>query len=82
MRWRWFLDYLAAFETLAVNRNWGDFRAIFRARRAFKRWRGDFESDRQTIQASRQAGKVPEQRSFSLLWQYYVRGRKCFSDLP
>ena len=31
MRWRWFLDYLAAWETLILNRNWGDFRAIYRA---------------------------------------------------
>ena len=82
MRWRWFLDYLAAFETLIVNRNWGDFCAIFRARRAFKRWRKDFEADRRAIQTSRQTEKIPEQRPFSLLWQYYAKGRKRFSDLP
>ena len=82
MRWRWFLDYLAAFETLIVNRNWGDFCAIFRARRAFKRWRKDFEADRRAIQISRQTEKIPEQRPFSLLWQYYAKGRKRFSDLP
>ena len=33
MRMRRFLDYLAAFETLVLNRNWGDFKAIFKARR-------------------------------------------------
>ena len=38
MRMRRFLDYLAAFETLVLNRNWGDFKAIFKARRAFKAW--------------------------------------------
>ena len=36
MRMRRFLDYLAAFETLVLNRNWGDFKAIFKARRSFK----------------------------------------------
>ena len=81
MRWRWFLDYLAAWETLILNRNWGDFRAIYRARRAFKRWRKDFEMDRQQIQASRVVDEIPEQYHFSLLWQYYVRGRKHFSAL-
>ena len=81
MRWRWFLDYLAAWETLILNRNWGDFRAIYRARRAFKRWRKDFETDRQQIQASRVADKIPEQYNFSLLWQYYAKGRKHFSAL-
>ena len=39
MRMRRFLDYLAAFETLVLNRNWGDFKAIFKARRAFKAWK-------------------------------------------
>lgn len=81
MRWRWFLDYLAAWETLILNRNWGDFRAIYRARRAFKRWRKDFETDRQQIQASRVADKIPEQYNFSLLWQYYAKGHKHFSAL-
>lgn len=82
MRWRWFLDYLAAWETLILNRNWGDFKAIYRARRAFKRWRKNFDADRQKIQASRVAQRVPERLPFSLLWQYYVKGRKHFSDLP
>ena len=82
MRWRWFLDYLAAWETLILNRNWGDFKAIYRARRAFKRWRKNFDADRQKIQASRVAQRVPERLPFSLLWQYYVKSRKHFSDLP
>jgi hypothetical protein len=82
MRWRWLLDYVAAFETLILNRNFGDCRAIFRARRHFRRWRADFEQDRQQIQASRVLKEIPEQRSFSLLWQYYVKGRKFFNSLP
>ncbi|WP_028903918.1 glycosyltransferase family 2 protein [Prevotella sp. P6B4] len=82
MRWRWFLDYLAAWETLILNRNWGDFKAIYRARRAFKKWKKDFEADRQQIQSQRQVEKIPEQKDFSLLWQYYAKGRKLFSALP
>ena len=82
MRWRWFLDYLAAWETLVVNRNWGDFCAIYRARRAFRRWRRDFSEDRQQIQASRKVDAVAEQKRYSLLWQYYAKGHKHFSDLP
>ena len=82
MRWRWFLDYLAAWETLIVNRSLGDFKAIYKARRAFKKWKHDFDDDRNAIQAGRQVQEVPEQRRFSLLWQYYVKGRKHFSDLP
>ena len=82
MRWRWFLDYLAAWETLIVNRSLGDFKAIYKARRAFKKWKHDFDDDRKAIQAGRQVQEVPEQRRFSLLWPYYVKGRKHFSDLP
>ena len=82
MRWRWWLDYLAAWEMLLLKRNLGDFKAVYRARRAFKRWRKDFEADRQAIQASRVAKEKPERRMFSLLWQYYVKGRKTFSTLP
>ena len=81
MRWRWFLDYLAAWETLVVNRNVGDFKAIYRARRAFKRWKKDFADDRRRIQESRVAKQIPEQKRFSLLWQYYAKGRKTFRQL-
>ena len=82
MRWRWFLDYLAAWEMLILKRNMGDFKAIYRARKAFKQWRKDFEGDRRKIQASRQFKKIPERKDFSLLWQYYAKGRKVFSSLP
>lgn len=82
MRWRWFLDYLAAWQTLILNRNLGDFKAIYRARRDFNHWKKDFDADRQTIQQGRVVTSIPEQRPFSLLWQYYAKGRKHFSDLP
>ena len=82
MRWRWWLDYLAAWEMLVLKRNVGDFKAIYRARKAFMLWRKDFETDRQRIQASRVERRVPERKAFSLLWQYYVKGRKTFSILP
>ena len=82
MRWRCLLDYVAAFEMLILKGNVGDLKAVLRARRDFKRWRKDFEEDRKRIQASRKEKKIPEQRSYSLLWQYYVKGRKRFSDLP
>ena len=82
MRMRWLLDYVAAWEMLLLQHNWGDFCAVYRARRAFKRWRSDFAADRQAIQSGRRLAAVPERRSFSILWQYYVRGRKCYSQLP
>jgi GT2 family glycosyltransferase len=80
MRVRWFLDYLAAWEMLLLKRNWGDFVAIFKARHAFARWKKDFAADRQTIQQGRVAQQIPEQRMFSLLWEYYAKGHKKYSD--
>jgi len=82
MRMRWWLDYLAAWEMLILKRNLGDFKAVYKARRAFKRWKKDFSADRQAIQRSRIEEPIAECYRFSLLWQYYVKGRKTFSELP
>jgi hypothetical protein len=81
MRVRWFLDYLAAFETLILNRNFADFKAIFKARRAFKNWIDDFASDREDIKLSTNVDEIPERCKFSILWKYYFNGKKIFSDL-
>jgi hypothetical protein len=82
MRMRWWLDYLAAWEMLLLKHNVGDFKAVFRARRDFSKWKADFRKDRENIQKGRVEKIIPEQRRFSLLWQYYVKGRKLFSSLP
>ena len=81
MRIRWFLDYLAALQMLFLNRNIDDCKAIFRARKAFKKWLPEFKEDRAEIQRRRIIGRVVERRPYSLLWQYYVRGRHRFSEL-
>lgn len=81
MRVRWFLDYLAAFEMLILCRNWGDFLAVFKARKAFKTWRHDFEEDRLRIQQSRVVDDISEIYKLSILWQFYAKGIKNFKDL-
>lgn len=81
MRMRRFLDYLAAFETLVLNRNWGDFKAIFKARRAFKAWKHEFGEDRRKIQAGRVKEEIPQVYNLSIIWQYYAKGKKLFSQL-
>lgn len=82
MRWRWFLDYLAAWQTLILNRNLGDFKAIYRARRAFKHWKKDFAADRSSIQQARAIADIPVRKHFSLLWKYYAKGIHRYSELP
>ena len=81
MRMRWFLDYLAAFEMLILGRNWGDFKAVFKARKAFKAWRSEFDEDRRRIQSQRTEKSVPQVFGISILWQYYAKGIKTFKDL-
>ncbi|PVX55053.1 glycosyltransferase family 2 protein [Hallella colorans] len=82
MRVRWFLDYLAAFQTLVCNGNVADFKAIYKARKAFKRWRHNFDADRAWSGRVRMERSEPELAPWSILWQYYAKGRKVFSELP
>lgn len=81
MRWRWFLDYLAAWKMLLLDWNVGEFKAVYRARRAFKAWRKDFSADREQIQQRRAEGTVTGMYAHSILWQYYVKGNHHFSKL-
>lgn len=78
---RFFLDWLAAFEMLLLERNIGDFRAVIRGRRAFNRWKHDFDTDRREIASTRKLDTVPERKSFSILWHYYAKGQKKFGQL-
>ena len=82
MRMRCLLDYVAAFEMLILGRSLSDFKAVVRARRAFRKWKNDFAADREAIQSSRQGGSESECRPYSILWQYYVKGKHTFSELP
>lgn len=84
MRVRWFLDYVAAWQTLILNRNVGDFKAIYRARHDFMKWRTEFRPERKEHQIDRVEPRVPRtlRTSFCLVWQYYARGRKKYTDLP
>ena len=80
MRVRCFLDYLAAFQFL-LKGDTKNFSAVVKARRAFHQMRPDFDKDRRHIQQIRQNERVPERTNFSLLWQYYVKGKKTFKAL-
>ncbi len=79
-RRRW-LDWLAAFQMLILGRSIGNFRAVFKARHDFKKWRHRFEQDRINIQKNSitdsPIGKLP----LSILWQYYAKRRKRYSEI-
>lgn len=80
MRMRLFLDYLAAFQFLVTGKT-GDFKAVIKARKAFKEWLPEYKDIRKEIQASRKVNNVTGIYNFSLLWQYYIKGIKTFSKL-
>ena len=70
------------FQTLLMKGHVGDFKAIFRARHAFKRWRHEFDEDRKKIQESRtDHHSMPERKPYAILWHYYAKGRKFYSQL-
>ncbi|MCD8296298.1 MAG: glycosyltransferase family 2 protein [Prevotella sp.] len=77
---RLFLDYVAALQTL-IKGNVGDFRAILRGRMAFRKWKHEYGDMRRKIQDSRLNGNKKETYNHSIIWQYYARGRKKFSQL-
>lgn len=83
MRWRLLLDYVAALQMLLLQRHFGDFKAVFRARRDFRRWKHNFDDDRKRIAEWRQQTDHDESGIFgdSILWQYYVKGKKTFDAL-
>ncbi len=81
LRMRWFLDYLAAFQMLVLGRNWGDFKAVLKARHDYRIMRKDYVKTREQIQKHRKVKHIAQRRSYSILWQYYVKGIRKFSDL-
>lgn len=80
MRARFILDYIAAFQMLILGKSLGDFKAVVQARRDFKAWKKDFVADRIKIQKESVA-QPKGKTSFSILWQYYAKGKKLFSNL-
>ena len=80
MRARAVLDYVAALQALLSGRV-GDFKAIVNGRRAFKEWMPEYVEVRREVQRSRKVGSVQGVYRRSILWQYYAKGHKKYSEL-
>lgn len=78
MRVRLFLDWLAALQMILTGMSLGNSKATIKGRRDFNRWRNLFDNDRESLHIS--ATDSPLWRG-SILWQYYVKGRKTFASL-
>ncbi|MGN0233935.1 MAG: glycosyltransferase family 2 protein [Bacteroidaceae bacterium] len=81
MRIRFWLDALASLQMFLTGQ-WGSAKAVWRARHEFARIKADFQVSREENLAKSVLESIPEQASFSLLWQYYVLQRKTFDLLP
>ena len=74
------LDYVAAFKSL-LSGDAAGCRAIFQARRDFRRIKHDYSDLRRENLEKSVAVYIKERTSFSILWKYYVGGRRLFSEL-
>lgn len=80
IRVRTWLDYVAFVQYL-LKGQWANARAVLRARRDYKRLRSSFVEDREDNLARTVQAEIPERVAYSILWRFYVRGRRCFSQL-
>ncbi len=80
MRTRALLDYVAAFKFLATF-DIPNFRAVLKARKEYQRMRPDFVPQRMENLQKTVNATLPERMNCSILWQFYARGKKRFSEL-
>ncbi len=80
MRVRLFLDYVAAVQSL-VKGNTADFKAIIKARKAFKSWLPEYKEVRRKIQEGRKKDGIEDTCNISIIWQRYVK-KKPLPTLP
>ncbi|MCR5312064.1 MAG: glycosyltransferase family 2 protein [Bacteroidaceae bacterium] len=74
------LDYVAAFQFLAKF-DFANMKAVFRARRSFYKMKAEYKPIRQLLLTKRKTGHIKERYNISIIWQYYVKGRKTFNEL-
>lgn len=80
MRMRALLDYVAALNFLLKGQV-ANALAVLRARRAFHSFRASFLPDRENNLRRTSVFFIPERTKSSILWQFYIKGKKCFSQL-
>lgn len=81
MRVRTLLDYIAALSFL-LKMQIPNAKAILQARREYARMRPFLRKDRQENLQKTCVKLIPERMKISILWHYYAKGQKRFSQLP
>lgn len=77
LRMRAVLDYVAAFKFL-LTADWGNFKAVLKARREYHRIRDSYRQKREVNLACRVIPRVPERTSRFLILDYYLKGFRTF----
>jgi GT2 family glycosyltransferase len=80
LMWRYVLDYLAALQMILGGRA-DEAKAVRQARREFTRTCNQFDADRQRNIHATTVETIPEIRSSSLLWAFYILRRRKYSQL-
>lgn len=80
MKVRLWLDYVAAAKELLTGR-FGDFKAIIKARRDFKKWKAEYAPVRRQIQELRQSNNDQLISQFSILKKYYLQRKHTFDKI-
>ena len=80
MRIRACLDYVAAF-TFLLKGQLDNARAVMRARKEYRQICPSFSSSREENMRKKRLDLIPERTKNSILWQFYGRGCKRFSQL-
>lgn len=77
IRRRLLLDVVAAFSFL-LKGDTGDFNAVFKAHKSYRRMRPDYKSVRQSIQAAATCRDIPEIYKGNSVAGFYLKGMKTF----
>ncbi len=80
MRWRFWLDYLAALQFL-LKGDVANAAAIRKGRKAYKTMRQDLQADREANLQAATLVNIPERLPVFLLFAYYLKSKKTFSRL-
>jgi GT2 family glycosyltransferase len=76
---RYFMDYLAAMELFVTGKP-KNAKAVFKARKDFRKMLPSFKSKREEIQQKTTQAVIPEIVKKSIVLNYYLRGKKKFSE--
>lgn len=80
MRWRWWLDRIAAIQFLLKGEK-ASFLAVFRAHRDFEKNKSQFDADRRNNLERTVLSSIPEMQLPSLLWRYYFCRQITYAEI-